>query len=81
MNGGEGAIWDKLNRVAESGCAFREVHDRALAALDERFERERKERMEMGEKITSTMEKMRTQILVGIGLIMVLTLVIDKVLK
>lgn len=81
MNGAADAIWEKVNRIAEQGCALRGVHDQGLENLGKQLEAERKERVEMGKEIISSVEKIRNQILIGMIVVMALTLVIDKVLK
>lgn len=81
MNGDAPALWEKVNRIAEYGCALRGTHEQGIQRLEEGLETERKEREAMGKDIIFTVEKVRNQILIGMLLVMALTLVIDKVLK
>ena len=81
MNGSTEALWEKVNEIAEKGCALRGVHDVALQTLYNEIRMERKEREVMGESIERKMSAIRNQILFGMLLAMVLTLVIDKVMK
>lgn len=80
-SGGNEAVWkaidglrDDYRELAVKGCAFRASHDEGIKD-------ERKERKEAMDQLSRELKAVRTQILVGVILVMMLTLVIDKVLR
>lgn len=79
-----GDIWDAVNElrkdvrmIAVDGCAHKPSHDSLFDLLRE----ERHERMKALEDLSDEMKSMRNQILVGIGIVMAIALVVDKILK
>ncbi len=85
MNGNLDGLWEKVNRIAEKGCALASTHGEAIKLIYQKVEDEREAREQAMKEITQSFEKKvdtaRNQIVVAVVFVIILGLVLDKILK
>jgi len=78
-NGDLQGVWEKVNRIAEDGCAHKTSHDRAINDLRETVKRDTADIWSAIDRERTAREGMIKQIVVGVLIIVVGGVVLNMV--